>query len=120
VGAILDLLADLRRELNVSYMFISHDISTVRGVHDIMVFTPAPAGYGQPRGVAVPRTIPTRFAHQLGAGIACSAGWTRWALTQGRPQQRRGNRHLPVPVSVSEPLQLSDRWRMQPHCATPP
>lgn len=33
-AAILDLMAELRRELNVSYMFISHDISTVRAVCD--------------------------------------------------------------------------------------
>lgn len=33
-AAILDLMAELRRELNVSYMFISHDISTVRSVCD--------------------------------------------------------------------------------------
>lgn len=36
-AAILDLMAELRRELNVSYMFISHDISTVRSVCDDIV-----------------------------------------------------------------------------------
>lgn len=36
-AAILDLMAELRRELNVSYMFISHDISTVRAVCDDIV-----------------------------------------------------------------------------------
>ncbi|HSW84397.1 MAG TPA: ABC transporter ATP-binding protein [Usitatibacter sp.] len=33
-AAVLDLLAELRRELGVSLMFISHDISTVRAVCD--------------------------------------------------------------------------------------
>jgi peptide/nickel transport system ATP-binding protein len=33
-AAILDLMAELRRELGVSFMFISHDISTVRAVCD--------------------------------------------------------------------------------------
>lgn len=36
-AAILDLMADLRRDLNVSYLFISHDISTVRAVCDEIV-----------------------------------------------------------------------------------
>ena len=33
-AAILDLLAELRRELGVAYLFISHDISTIRALCD--------------------------------------------------------------------------------------
>jgi peptide/nickel transport system ATP-binding protein len=33
-AAILDLLAELRKEIGVAYMFISHDLSTVRAICD--------------------------------------------------------------------------------------
>jgi peptide/nickel transport system ATP-binding protein len=36
-AAILELMAELRRELGVSFMFISHDISTVRAICDEIV-----------------------------------------------------------------------------------
>jgi peptide/nickel transport system ATP-binding protein len=36
-AAILELLAELRREVGVSYLFISHDISTVRAICDQIV-----------------------------------------------------------------------------------
>ena len=50
-AAILDLLRDLRRELGVSYMFISHDISTVRAVCADVIFLYAGQRVeaGQPR-----------------------------------------------------------------------
>jgi peptide/nickel transport system ATP-binding protein len=36
-AAVLDLIADLRRQLGVSYLFISHDLHTVRSVCDEIV-----------------------------------------------------------------------------------
>ncbi len=50
-AAILELLRELRLELGVSYMFISHDISTVRAVCDdvIVLYAGRCVEAGQPR-----------------------------------------------------------------------
>jgi peptide/nickel transport system ATP-binding protein len=54
-AAILDLMAQLRRDLGVSYMFISHDLNTVRAVCDDIVVM-----YAGHKVEAVPRTA---FSH---------------------------------------------------------
>jgi peptide/nickel transport system ATP-binding protein len=52
-AAILDLLAELRRELGLAYLFISHDISTVRSLCDEVLVLYA----GQPVEVGTPATL---------------------------------------------------------------
>ena len=54
-AAILDLMAQLRRDLGVSYMFISHDLNTVRAVCDDIVVL-----YAGNKVEAVPRAA---FSH---------------------------------------------------------
>ena len=55
-AAILDLLAELRRELGVSYMFISHDISTVRAVCDevVVLYSGCKVDSGSRKAIATP------------------------------------------------------------------
>jgi len=57
-AAILDLMADLRRELGVSYIFISHDLNTVRAVCDDIVVL-----YAGRKVEAVPRASFADAAH---------------------------------------------------------
>jgi peptide/nickel transport system ATP-binding protein len=54
-AAVLDLMAQLRRELGVSYIFISHDLNTVRAVCDDIVVL-----YSGNKVEAVPRAA---FSH---------------------------------------------------------
>jgi len=55
-AAVLDLLAELRRELGVSLMFISHDISTVRAVCDqvIVLYSGCKVDSGSRQALAAP------------------------------------------------------------------
>ena len=50
-AAVLDLLAELRRELGVAMLFISHDLSTVRAIADevMVMYAGRPVQFG-PRG----------------------------------------------------------------------
>jgi peptide/nickel transport system ATP-binding protein len=55
-AAVLDLLADLRRELGLSLMFISHDISTVRAVCDqvMVLYSGCKVDSGSRQALAAP------------------------------------------------------------------
>ena len=55
-AAVLDLLAELRRELGVSYLFISHDISTVRAVCDdvAVLYSGSKVDAGSRKALAAP------------------------------------------------------------------
>jgi peptide/nickel transport system ATP-binding protein len=55
-AAVLDLLAELRRTLGVSYLFISHDISTVRAVCDevMVLYAGAKVDAGSRKALAAP------------------------------------------------------------------
>ena len=79
-------MAELRRELNVSYLFISHDISTVRAICDDIVVLYAgrkvEAGSAtDAAGAAVPSVYGP--ADLLGAGVA-----PRLARTDRRSARR--------------------------------
>ena len=75
-AAILDLLAELRRELGVSYMFISHDISTVRAVCDevVVLYSGSKVDAGSRKAFAAPPFHP--YADLLIASVPeLRAGW---------------------------------------------
>jgi peptide/nickel transport system ATP-binding protein len=75
-AAVLDLLAELRRELGVSYMFISHDISTVRAVCDevAVLYSGCKVDAGSRRTFAAPPFHP--YADLLISSVPeLRAGW---------------------------------------------
>jgi len=75
-AAVLDLLAELRRELGVSLMFISHDISTVRAVCDqvVVLYSGCKVDSGSRQALAAPPFHP--YADLLIASVPeLRAGW---------------------------------------------
>ena len=75
-AAILDLLAELRRELGLAYLFISHDISTVRSLCDevLVLYAGQPVELGTPTTLQHPPLHP--YTELLTASVpALRQGW---------------------------------------------
>ena len=104
-GAILDLLAELRRDLGVAYLFISHDIATVKALCDeiVVLYKGTRVESGVSRQLCR-RAFPSlyRSADRIGAG-------TKARLARGRecPGPRtvrppcRAGRSVSLPAAVS-------------------
>jgi peptide/nickel transport system ATP-binding protein len=105
-AAILELMADLRRELGISYMFISHDISTVRAIcDDIMVLyagTMVETG-GRDAFQVAPYHPYTDLL--IGSVPEMRAGWLE--------ESRAGSALPPIGASGDDP----DLCRFLPRCA---
>ena len=107
-AAILELLAELRRELNVSYMFISHDISTVRAIcDDIVVLYAGRMVANRPReAMMAPPYHP--YSHLLLSSVpALRQGWLEQASSCTPP-------NLP---SIGAVATSSDICTFLPRCA---
>ncbi len=75
-AAILELMADLRKELNVSYMFISHDINTVRAICDdiVVMYSGHKVEARKREALALPPYHP--YSHLLVSSVpALRRGW---------------------------------------------
>jgi peptide/nickel transport system ATP-binding protein len=87
-AAVLDLLIDLRRELNLSYLFISHDISTVRSIcDDVLVLY-----RGEPVESGAAEQVTTEPQHSYTALLmACvpqlRPGWLEEAPARHAPER---------------------------------
>jgi peptide/nickel transport system ATP-binding protein len=94
-AAVLDLLAELRRELQVSYLFISHDISTVRAVCDevLVLYAGCKVDSGSRKALAAPPFHP--YADLLISSVPeLRTGWldslpTRLAVEAPAPGQAK-------------------------------
>ena len=76
-AAILELMAELRRELNVAYMFISHDISTVRAICDdiVVLYAGRKVESGSRQTLAGPAVSSLHGPADLLGARSCGRGW---------------------------------------------
>ncbi|WP_207762448.1 ABC transporter ATP-binding protein [Niveispirillum lacus] len=105
-AAILDLLAELKRELGLAYLFISHDIATVRAIaDDIMVlYAGTQVETGRRQGYdAVARHPYTDLL--IGSVPELRPGWL----------EEQGAR--PVPPAIRQPKDGADLCRFLPRCS---
>ncbi|GGE77781.1 ABC transporter ATP-binding protein [Niveispirillum cyanobacteriorum] len=105
-AAILDLLAELKRELGLAYLFISHDIATVRAIaDDIMVLyagTQVETG-GRQGYEGVARHPYTDLL--IGSVPELRPGWL----------EEQGAR--PAPPAIGQPKDGADLCRFLPRCS---
>lgn len=105
-AAILDLLAELKRELGLAYLFISHDIGTVRAIaDDIMVlYAGTQVETGRRQGYdGVARHPYTDLL--IGSVPELRPGWL----------EEQGAR--PAPPAIGQPKEGADLCRFLPRCS---
>ena len=103
-AAILDLMADLRRELGVSYMFISHDLNTVRAVCDeiVLMYTGRKVESAPRRAFEFAPATPISSCSPARCPSSGAAGSTRSAPnTSPRRRRRPGHRRHRPPARSS-------------------
>jgi peptide/nickel transport system ATP-binding protein len=104
-GAVLNLLRELQRELHLSYVFISHDLSTVRYMSDLV----SVMYLGRIVETATTEDLFERPNHPYTA-----------ALIESVPQLGAARRQAPLAGDLPDPRQPPAGCRLSPRCPIGP